>query len=91
MQASATRVTGQCHDASSVDEATLKQFTRRRSILLSLILLQGVKKRRKRTRRESGRTTLITLLKEITRIKLFQSGKKKKRRFDRALVSLFEM
>ena len=68
MQASATCVTGQCHDVSSVDEAMLKQFTRRRSILLSLILLQGVKKRRKRTRRESGRTTLITLLKEVTHV-----------------------
>lgn len=87
MQASGTRGTRHCDQASRVAKAMLKQFSRGRPIL-SFIFLQGVKKK-KNKKRIGENYTNYTTKRNHSCIKLFKSGGEK--RFDRALVSLSEM
>ena len=75
MQASGTRGTRHCDQASRVAKAMLKQFSRGRPIL-SFIFLQGVKKK-KNKKRIGENYTNYTTKRNHSCIKLFKSGGRK--------------
>lgn len=72
MQVSGTHVTRHCDQASRVAKAMLKQFSRGRSIL-SLIFLQGVKKKKNKKRIRENYTN-YSIKRNHSCIKLFRLG-----------------